>query len=235
MPAFNEAAYLADAVETVSKGLVTRGMDHEILVVENGSTDDTAVIAARLAVENPAVRSFSLGHANYGDALLEGFRRASGDIVVNFDVDYFDLAFLDAALREIERDPSLAILVASKRAPGADDQRPGLRRFVTSVFSVALRYGFGLDVSDTHGMKALRRELLLGVLPAVRFGGDIFDTELVLRTERAGLRVGELPVVVGETRPSRTPIGRRAVRAVGGLVRLRVALWSESLRRRRER
>lgn len=227
MPAYNEEAYLAEAVATVSDGLTARGHDHEIIVVENGSTDDTAQLAKRLMSERTTVRAVSLERANYGEALLEGFGQARGEIVVNFDVDYFDVAFVDAAISRFESDPALAIVVASKRAPGADDQRSALRRFVTWVFSLVLRYGFRLDVSDTHGMKALRREPLLAVLPSCRFGGDLFDTELILRTERAGLRVGEIPVVVQETRPSRTPILERSARTVVGLVRLRLALWQE--------
>ena len=231
MPAFNEEAYLEKAVDAVSTGLAARGHDHEIVIVENGSTDDTAQLAKRLMSERSLVRAVSLERANYGEALLEGFRQAQGDIVVNFDVDYFELAFVDAAVERFADDQALTIVVASKRAPGADDQRSALRRFVTWVFSLVLRYGFGLDVSDTHGMKALRREPLLAVLPSCRFGGDLFDTELILRTERAGLRVGEIPVVVQETRPSRTPILKRSVRTVAGLVRLRVALWGERLKK----
>lgn len=227
MPAYNEEDYLAQAVATVSRGLGERGIDHEIVIVENGSTDATADVAKHLMTERAGVRAISLSAANYGEALLEGFRQARGEIVVNFDVDYFELAFIDAAMKRLGEDPSLTIVVASKRAPGADDQRSALRRLVTSVFSIVLRYGFGLDVSDTHGMKALRREPLLAVLPSCRFGGDLFDTELILRTERAGLRVGEIPVVVHETRPSRTPILKRSARTVAGLVRLRVALWGE--------
>ena len=227
MPAYNEEDYLAAAVAAVSEGLTTRGHDHEIVIVENGSTDGTAEVAKRLMNEYSTVRAISLEQANYGEALLEGFRQAHGEIVVNFDVDYFELAFVDAAVRRFADDPTLTVVVASKRAPGADDQRSALRRFVTWVFSLVLRYGFSLDVSDTHGMKALRREPLLAVLPSCRFGGDLFDTELILRTERAGLRVGEIAVVVQETRPSRTPILKRSARTVAGLVRLRLALWSE--------
>ena len=58
------------------------------------------------------------------------------------------------------------------------------------MFSLVLRHGFGLQVSDTHGVKALRRAPLLPLVEACQFGGDIFDTELILRAERAGLACG---------------------------------------------
>jgi hypothetical protein len=60
---------------------------------------------------------------------------------------------------------------------------------------------------------------------ACRFDGDIFDTELVLRSQRAGLRIEEIPVTVAERRPPRTPIWRRIPRSLLGLLRLRLALW----------
>jgi hypothetical protein len=62
-----------------------------------------------------------------------------------------------------------------------------------------------------------------------RFAGDLFDTELILRTERAGYRVAELGVTVIDTRPPRTPIHKRIPRSLAGLARLRVVLWRESL------
>jgi hypothetical protein len=65
------------------------------------------------------------------------------------------------------------------------------------------------------------------VVTACRFGADLFDTELVLRAERAGLTVTELPVTVEEHRPSRTPIVRRIPRTIRGLFRLRVMLARE--------
>jgi hypothetical protein len=92
------------------------------------------------------------------------------------------------------------------------------------VFASVLRLGFGSRVSDTHGMKALRRAAVEPIVGQCRRGSDLFDTEVVLRADRAGLRVRELPVTVHELRPSRTPILRRVPRTLVGLVRLRVDL-----------
>ncbi|HEY6317052.1 MAG TPA: glycosyltransferase family 2 protein, partial [Acidimicrobiia bacterium] len=117
-----------------------------------------------------------------------------------------------------------AIVVGSKRAPDARDERSWPRRFVTGVFAAVLRVGFGLRVSDTHGMKALDRERVLALAEACRSDGELFDTELILRAERAGLGVVELPVTVAERRPSRTSITRRSLRTLAGLARLRLAL-----------
>jgi len=83
-----------------------------------------------------------------------------------------------------------------------------------------LRVGFGLKVTDTHGMKALVREPLLPVVAQCRYGRDLFDTELILRAERAGLVVAEIPVDVEELRPARTSVIRRIPRTLSGLTQL---------------
>jgi glycosyltransferase involved in cell wall biosynthesis len=226
MPAHDEEDFLARSVQEVVQGLRGR-REFEVVLVENGSTDATAAVATELTGLFPEVRCLSLDHADYGAALREGFLAAKGQSVVIFDVDYYDLAFLDDALTVLERPGGPAIVVGSKRGPGAVDTRGWSRRFVTWVFSRTLRLGFGLGVSDTHGMKVLRRDEMVALVKGSRFGTDLFDTELVIRAERAGLAVEELPVLVEERRPSRTSIARRIPRSLVGLARLRVVLWQE--------
>jgi hypothetical protein len=179
--------------------------------------------------EIPELRVLSLGAADYGKALRLGFLSATGELAAFFDVDYYDLAFLDLAVALMEQPGGPAVVVGSKRGEGAVDTRPWARRMVTLVFTTILRYGFGLRVSDTHGMKVLRREPLAPLAEACRFGTDLFDTELILRAERAGFRSGEVPVVVQELRPSRSSIAKRIPRTVANLVRLRVMFWREGV------
>jgi hypothetical protein len=81
-------------------------------------------------------------------------------------------------------------------------------------------------------MKVMRRQDLLPLVDACRFGADLFDTELVLRTERAGLGVAELPVTVRDTRPPRSSIVRRIPRSLAGLLRLKLALGRDRTRQR---
>ena len=227
MPAHNEEAYLRTALGTVLDGLRERRETFEILICENGSADRTAQEARDLARAHPEVQFIGLAVADYGQALRAGFLAAQGELVINFDVDLVDLGFLDAAVALAEKQPELAIIVGSKRGPGSDDQRGLGRRGITWVFSMVLRRGFGLQVSDTHGLKALRREPLVDLVAKCRFGAEIFDTELILRAERAGLEVTEIPVTVADQRPPRTSIARRIPRTLWGLTRLRITLWSE--------
>jgi glycosyltransferase involved in cell wall biosynthesis len=228
MPAHNEQDYLATAVDEVVAGLRQRRLPFEVIICENGSTDRTAELGGELEQRYSEVRLIRDSRPDYGEALRHGFLAAQGDIVVNFDVDYIDLAFLDAAvaLMDVEGGPS--VVVASKRGPDSEDTRPLGRRLVTAVFTSILRKGFGLVVSDTHGMKALRRADLAPLVDVCQCREDLFDTELILRAERAGLGVAELPTVVRDTRPPRSSIASRILRSLTGLLRLRRALRHRS-------
>ncbi len=227
VPVFNESSLVAETARYLATEMRRRDGEFELHVVENGSTDDTLAIVTGLQESIPELRVHHLSEPDYGAALRAGLLAATGDVVVNFDVDYYDLDFLTAAVNDIRstRADAPDFVVGSKRAPGARDTRPWYRRLVTWTFSTLLRVVFHLGVSDTHGVKAMRREAVVPLASQCLFGKDLFDSELVLRSERAGLRVTEIPVAVIERRPSRTSIVRRVPRTLFGLVRLRVALW----------
>jgi glycosyltransferase involved in cell wall biosynthesis len=227
MPAHNESGLIDETLNAVVSALRARDLAFEVLVVENGSSDSTLADARAFAGGDPNVSVLTRPVADYGEAMRAGILAATGAVVVVFDVDYYDAAFVDRVLPALTAPDGPAIVVGSKRAPGTHDTRPWPRRVITAGFSTVLRVGFGLRVSDTHGMKAMRRLPVEPIVRRCRNGTDLFDAELVLRADRAGLAVTEGPVTVAERRPSRTPIARRVPRTVWGLARLRVQLWRD--------
>ncbi len=174
----------------------------ELIVVENGSTDSTLADARAYAADDDAIVVLTRPVADYGEAMRAGILAARGDVIVVFDVDYFDPTFVDEVLPRLTEPDGPAIVVGSKRAPGTHDTRPWPRRAITAGFSTVLRMGFGLEVSDTHGMKGMRRAAVEPIVLRCKNGTDLFDTELVLRAGRAGLPVAEVPVTVEERRPA---------------------------------
>jgi glycosyltransferase involved in cell wall biosynthesis len=231
VPAYNEAEILATSVKDIVEGLRDRDESFEVIVVENGSTDNTLALAREIATEYPEVRVEHRDEGDYGRALRHGLLEARGDAVVNFDADYFDLGFLGAAADQVLAPDGPAIVVGSKRAEGSNDTRVPLRKAATWTFSTILRVGFGLRVSDTHGMKAMRRAAVVPYAERCFSGQDLFDTELILRVERAGLRTGEIPVGVHELRPARSSFLSRVPRTLRGLCKLRIALWKQARNR----
>src|SRR5207244_9616381 len=92
-----------------------------------------------------------------------------------------------------------------------------------------------LPVLDTHGIKAMRREAVAELAARCIHSGALFDTELIARAHRAGLRLRELPVSVREVRPSRRGIVTQAIAAIVGLVQMRLVLSSTPRRQARKR
>jgi len=151
------------------------------------------------------VRVEHRGEADYGRALRAGLLSAEGAAVVNFDTDFFDLEFLAAAVSRVLAPDGPAIVVGSKRGEGASDDRAALRKLATAVFSTVLRVGFGI-ARVRHARHQGHAPRSGGTVRPARVtrGQDLFDTELILRVERAGLHTSEIPVGVTELRPART-------------------------------
>lgn len=232
LPSHNEVSLLGSTVANLVGGLIDRKLSYEIVIVENGSRDGTLRLARVLAAQMDGVRTLVLARGDYGAALAAGFESARGEIVVNFDVDYYDFAFLDAALSRL-RPGGVDLVLGSKRAPGAHDRRPLARRILTAAFSGALRSLVGLEVSDAHGMKALDRAALAPIVEACQLRGSLFDVEMVVRAGRQGLAVEEVPATVVERRPPRTSVLLRTGESLLGMVRLRRLLAREEPRRPR--
>ena len=221
IPVHNEADYVSGALDELFAELATVPADVEVLIVENGSTDGCAAVAEALIPDYPGLSVMSMPTPDYGAAMREGFLATDGDWAVNFDIDYFSGEFLATVL---ERGGKADLVLASKRAPGADDRRSAFRRLATWTFNQILRYGLGSGVSDTHGMKAIRRGVIADITPQCQSTQDLFDTELVVRAERAGYRILEVPAVVEEKRGTKSSLVKRVPRTLRGVVSIRRTL-----------
>lgn len=217
VPVYNEADFIPVALPKLIATTEEVDVPCTIHIVENGSTDDTAEVAKKTAGDANVVVD-SLPTPDYGAAMRHGFLEADGDWVVNFDIDYFSAAFLEQLL---EQPDDVDLVIGSKRDPASEDLRPPIRRVATRVFNLLLTVILQSSVTDTHGMKGFRRALIDDLVPEVVSTEDLFDTELVVRAERAGYTIVEVPVVVEEMRTARSSLIKRAPRTVAGLVRMR--------------
>jgi glycosyltransferase AglD len=224
VPVYNEAEFIPVGLPGLIRAVAEVDTDAEIIIVENGSTDGTAEVARRVAEGHP-VRVLNLAAADYGAALRRGFLEADAEWVVNFDIDYFSADFLRTVLGQPAR---VDLVIASKRDPESNDRRPLIRRLATRTFNLLLRAILGSGVTDTHGMKGFRRRLVDDLARSVVSTKDLFDTELVIRAERAGYRIVETPVEVVEMRAARSSLVKRVPRTVAGLFTIRRLLRDES-------
>ncbi len=219
IPVFNEAGILPSAIQELTAGLTARGIRFEVVLAENGSRDGTPELLAALSREDPRLRWFHLDTPNYGAALKRGILESRGELVVCDEIDLGDLTFYDAALPRL-RAREADLVVGSKAARGASDARPLVRRVATRVHNGLLRLALDFKGTDTHGLKAFRRERLLPVVEACVVDRDVFASELVIRAWRAGLDVLELPVQLHEKRVPSVHLFRRVPNVLRNVAKL---------------
>jgi len=199
IPVYNEESIILQAAEELRQGLDARGWDYEVIFAENGSRDATPRLLEELCANNPRLRWFHSERPNYGVALKAGILEARGTFVVCDEIDLCDLTFYDSALPVLERGEA-DMVVGSKAAKGASDQRPFVRRLATRVHNKLLWVALGFQGTDTHGLKAFRREALLPVVRRCVVDMDVFASEFVIRAWRQGLKVVEIPIQLHEKR-----------------------------------
>lgn len=223
IPIHNEENYLEKFLFDLLKQLRCF-RDYEVVLVENGSQDQTRKLAREICKQKKQVRMLTLPEGNYGLAVKKGFLSAKGDLLVLFDLDYYDVRFMKQAFRKMSRADAV---IGTKTGRGASDQCSFLRRFVSRGFTTILRLFFNLQISDTHGVKVLDRKKFLPLIKQCRMTKEIFDTELLIRGQYCGLRLAEIGVKVEEKRQSRSSIVKRSFKSVRDLVILKYHLFRE--------
>lgn len=219
IPVYNEEGLLATAVNDLVTRLNEIPLVHEVILSENGSRDRTLEIARHLADKHRNVRVLHTDEPNYGRALRKGIEAAVGSLCICDEIDICDVNFHRRAI-EILTAGDADMVIGSKRHPEARDRRPLLRRFATRVINLMLRVLLGFRGTDTHGLKAFRRRTLAPVVAQCVVEKDLFASELVIRAERAGLRVVEVPLDVAEKRPPSINLVRRVPNVLRNLWRL---------------
>jgi glycosyltransferase involved in cell wall biosynthesis len=187
IPCLDEAETIAECVTSARTVLDENGLDGEVIVVDNGSTDSSGQLAraaGAIVVDEP--------RRGYGSAYLAGLAAAQGDYVVMLDAD------LTYDFREIPRfvqslDEGAQLVVGNRMSSIAPGAMPFLSRLGNPLLSGFLNVLHRTNIRDVHcGMRALRRD----VLPALnlRTVGMEFASEMVIRATRERLDVRELPI-----------------------------------------
>lgn len=227
VPVFNEEDIVLQSAAQIYDICKRKGVDFELIFVENGSEDKTLSLLKTFVSKKEECRLVILELANYGNALKHGFLNAENQIVISFDIDYFSEDFLEDALKLNKK---YAAITASKRLVKSDDGRRFIRRLATFIFVTILKLLFKTKLSDTHGMKAVRKASIINQIDNVVSTQDLFDTELLIRVEKSGNKILEVPAVINEIRPSVSVIYKRIPRTISSLIKLRVQLSRESLK-----
>ena len=223
IPVYNEEAILQSAVVDLIDRLAEFDWPYELILAENGSSDRTVEIGEQLAERFEQVQIRSLGEPNYGAALKKAILEAEGEFVICDEIDLCDTDFYRRALALLETDEA-ELVVGSKVMAGASDERPLTRHAATLVVNGMLRVATGFKGTDTHGLKAFRRAPLIEIAHQCLVDKDLFASEFVIRAERGGVRVKEIPVRVLEKRPPSIHLFRRVPNVLKNMAKLFVAI-----------
>lgn len=223
IPVYNEEGLLRGSVLELEDKLRHFGWSYEILLCENGSRDRTVEIGRDLEAEHPQVRMLSVGQPNYGLAMKQGILEARGTFVICDEIDLLDTEFYARAMALLERSDT-ELVVGSKVMVGSNDQRPLFRRTATRVYNGILRAVCRYPGTDTHGLKAFRREALLETARRCVLDRDVFASELVIRAHREGKKVVEIPFAVKEKRPPSINLVKRVPHVIKSVAKLAISV-----------
>ena len=218
IPVYNEANIVREAAAELCRKLDALRWEYELILSENGSRDGTLQILEALPAQLPRTRWLHEDDANYGRALKIGILQARGEVVICDEIDLCDVEFYQRALPILEQGADM--VVGSKAMKGANDGRPLVRRLATRTITLLLRVVTGFRGTDTHGLKAFKRERLVDVARACVVDRDLFASEFVIRAQRMGRDVREIPIALQEKRPPSTHLLRRVPRVLKGLFKL---------------
>jgi dolichol-phosphate mannosyltransferase len=222
IPAHNEAENMAKVIGDSIKTLAALAPEWEIVLVDDGSTDDT-VLVARTTIGSRAERLRVIRHEDklgYGITVADGLRAARMEYVAFMDGDgQFD----PADLKTLAGLMDTADLVAGWRRRRAD---PGYRLVIAGVFNFLVRTVYGVRVRDIDcGLKLMRRQVLAAAAPLLARSA-LLNTELYFKCQRSGLRIQQVPVT-HYRRVAGVRSGARLIpilRAIRDLVWLRLRL-----------
>ncbi|MFH1856842.1 MAG: glycosyltransferase [Candidatus Omnitrophota bacterium] len=203
MPAYNESSHIITSIQETVDTFEQFGCDYEIIVMDDGSSDDTYEKARNFAAEHLKV-CVKKNQTNFGKgrALKKAFRHAAGEYVVFLDAD-LDLHPKQVEdLFEVMRREDADVVIGSKRHPKSKVNYPLQRKIVSSGYYYFIRALFGLPLKDTQtGIKLFKRKVLRDIFPKVLIKRYAFDLELLVIAHHFKYKIAEAPITLHFQRP----------------------------------
>jgi len=217
IPAYNESECLPGSVREIHDHLAGLGLDFEILVVDDGSTDCTPAIVRDLRERYPRVRHYRHdANAGIGAALRTGFRHAGGDWFLFMPADgQFDIAEISRFLPFLETDDVIAGIKS-----GISDYSV-YRRFNTRLFNMLFRLLFHLRLRDYNFVQMYRRRAIESL--ALSSAGIFITGEILAKSWAKGYRIRSVEATYVPRRSGRATGGRfvNAIKTVREMIRIR--------------
>jgi len=198
IPAYNEAQRLPKTLKKILPYLAKKKIEHEIIIVDDASKDNTSKLVRSFILENTQIRLLSnRKNRGKGGSIRRGIAAARGEIILFSDAD------LSTPIEEMEKlllalEQGADIAIASRGIKGARIaiSQPWYRTFMGKTFNFLVRSILIPNIYDTQcGFKLFRRKLARKIFLLAKTSGFGFDMEILYLAKKSGAKMKEVPVV----------------------------------------
>jgi glycosyltransferase involved in cell wall biosynthesis len=229
IPAYNESQRLALSLDKILRHIAEQRWQAEIIVVNDGSTDDTAEIAAKYIRQNPTIRLLNNpGNRGKGYSVRNGMIEARGDILLLTDADLSaPIAEAQKLFAAIGKGADVAIGSRWLDRETQTVRQPFYRQVTGRIFNLLLHTILSLPQKDTQcGFKAFSRQAARAIFPSQRIERWGFDAEILFLARRLNFQVAEVPVQWGHDDRSKIHPLRDGFSIVWDMIRVRYYSFS---------
>ncbi len=202
IPAYNEGARLAATLEKVLAYMHDQRWDAEVIVVNDGSRDNTADIVRTFAAKDPALRLVeNPGNHGKGYSVRNGMLNARGQVVLFSDADLSSpIEEARKLFQALEQGTDIAIGSRWLRAETQTQRQPLHRQLFGRIYNLILRLTLGLQFADTQcGFKAFKQPAVQAIFPLQKIERWGFDPEILFLAQKFKFKVQEVPVAWGHS------------------------------------
>lgn len=206
IPAYNESTRIGATLERVLAYVHAQGWDAEVVVVNDGSRDNTAEIVQSFAAKDPVLRLIeNPGNRGKGYSVRNGMLNSRGDIVLFSDADLSSpIEEAPKLFQALAAGADIAIGSRWLRAGTQTHRQPLHRQLFGRIFNLMLRTTLGLQFADTQcGFKAFKRPAVEAIFPLQQIERWGFDPEILFLARKLGFKVKEIPVAWGHSGETR--------------------------------
>ena len=229
IPAYNESARIRPTLDEILRYTAEKGWDAEILVVDDGSRDDTPDVIREYAAKHPRVQLIqNPGNRGKGFSVRNGMLHAQGEVCLFTDADLSSpITEAPKLFDAISGGADVAFGSRWLRAELQTERQPLYRQLFGRIFNLVLRVFLGLHYADTQcGFKAFRREAAQRIFPLQKIERWGFDPEILFLARRMGFEVAEVPVQWAHSEGTRLHPFRDGMRMFVDVLHIRWNAWA---------
>ena len=229
IPMYNESSIIADTARQLHATMEKVFDDYEILFSDDGSKDNSADIVNQLGLSNVRVVGYTENRGK-GCAIRTAMLEAQGDIIMFTDADLaYGTDVIPSAVKSLCSNEDAGMLIGSRNI-GKDgyDGYTFTRKIMSKVYIKVLCLVGGFKLTDSQcGCKAFKRDAAREIFSKAKVDGFAFDFEAILRAQKSGIKIIEMPVKIINHRDSKIHIIRDSVRMLSDLIKIKKDIKSE--------